>query len=122
MGLKQEDIKQLIEILQRGLVEESEPSSENNEPEIFEKSYKKNNTKKNSTKNKFLDMPESKMHKSDTEIDKLLSKHGPVARTREYSPVSVICRVCGKKESVHPTLVLEGPARYKCNKCSSSEG
>jgi hypothetical protein len=74
------------------------------------------------SKNKFEQMNEFNMHKDDTSIDKVLSKHPPVARMREFDPVSVVCRVCGKKEIVSPGLVFEGASRYKCNNCSTQAG
>lgn len=78
--------------------------------------------KQNKSKNKFEQMSEFNMHKDDTSIDKVLSKHPPVARMREFDPVSVVCRVCGKKEIVSPGLVFEGASRYKCNNCSTQAG
>lgn len=72
--------------------------------------------------NKFESMSEFRMHKDDSEIDKKLSKHPPVARTREFEPISVVCRICGKREEVSPSLVYEGPSRYKCNNCSTQAG
>lgn len=72
--------------------------------------------------NKFEQMSEFRMHKDDGEVDKKLAKHPPVARTREFEPVSVVCRICGKKETVSPSLVHEGPSRYKCNNCSTQAG
>lgn len=75
-----------------------------------------------SSTNKFDMMNEFDMHKDDLEVDKKLAKQLPVARTREFDPVSVICRICGKKEIVSPSLVHEGPARYKCNNCATQAG
>jgi lysyl-tRNA synthetase class I len=72
--------------------------------------------------NKFDQMTEARMHKDDGQIDKLLSKHPPVARMRDFDPINVVCRVCGKKETVSPTLVFEGASRYKCNNCSTQAG
>jgi hypothetical protein len=72
--------------------------------------------------NKFDQMTEARMHKDDGQIDKLLSKHPPVARMRDFEPMDVVCRVCGKKETVSPTLVFEGASRYKCNNCSTQAG
>jgi len=71
--------------------------------------------------NKFSDMPESKMHKDDSIIDKKLNRLPPSQRTRRYEPISVSCRVCGRKEKVNPVFV-ESSERYKCNKCSTSAG
>lgn len=72
--------------------------------------------------NKFEKMSEFNMHKDDGEVDKKLAKHPPVARTRDFEPISVVCRICGKKEDVSPALVYEGPSRYKCNNCSTQAG
>lgn len=72
--------------------------------------------------NKFEKMSEFRMHKDDSEVDAKLAKHPPVARTREFEPISVVCRICGKKETVSPSLVHEGPSRYKCNNCSTQAG
>lgn len=72
--------------------------------------------------NKFDQMTEASMHKDDGQIDKLLSRHPPVARMRDFEPIEVVCRVCGKKETVSPTLVFEGSSRYKCNSCSTQAG
>jgi hypothetical protein len=72
--------------------------------------------------NKFEQMSEFRMHKDDGEVDKKLAKHPPVARTREFEPVSAICRICGKKETVSPSLIDKDPSRYKCNNCSTQAG
>lgn len=72
--------------------------------------------------NLFDEMPERNMHKSDTAIDKKLNQHPPTPRSRKFSTVSVACRICGKKESIAPSLVPEDSSRYKCNKCCSSQG
>jgi hypothetical protein len=136
-----EQIKNLILLLQSML-----PNTEDRTPTANKKSKKKSiksqdqeieetpsnfNTKiktKNkrspqpSTVNKFEKMSEFSMHKDDREVDKKLSKHPPVARTRDFEPVSVVCRICGKKEDVSPALVYEGPSRYKCNNCSTQAG
>lgn len=109
MPLDNEDIKQLIAILQKGLsdepknvnVEESKPTS--------------------NKKNKFEQMPEFRMFKEDTEFDKKISKPPPSARLRQFEPITVKCRVCGKTEEISPQLV-ESVERYKCNKCSTGAG
>lgn len=125
MSLNNEDIKQLIAILQRGLSEDTDSST--NE-EVEEKITKKatrpkqpKGSKKTKFQNKFLDMAESRMHKDDIEIDRKLSKYPPTPRTRQFVPLSVVCRVCGRTEKVNPAIV-ESPERYKCNKCASSAG
>lgn len=72
--------------------------------------------------NLFDEMPERNMHKSDTAIDKKLNQHPPTPRSRKFSTVSVVCRICGKKENMAPSLVPEDISRYKCNKCCGSQG
>jgi hypothetical protein len=119
MGLNNEDIKQLISILQRGLTEDESKKTEKSNKSIKPKS--KNIKTKPERFNTFEDMPEMHMFKSDTIIDQKLQKRPPTPRTRNYKPISVICRTCGKKENVSPTL-LDSVDRYKCNKCSSSPG
>jgi hypothetical protein len=78
---------------------------------------------KQSPNNSFEKMSEFHMHKEDSAIDKILCKAPPVARVRtEASPVSVVCRICGKQELVNPSLVFESISRYKCNNCSTQAG
>jgi predicted RNA-binding Zn-ribbon protein involved in translation (DUF1610 family) len=72
--------------------------------------------------NKFEDMPERKMYKQDTEIQKKLSQYDPVPRTRQASMVDAKCRMCGKTETVSAQLLHEGAARYKCNDCARGSG
>lgn len=116
-----EQIKQIITMLQN-LLPKNEPEEEEElNPKIKTKTRSvKSKTKK--SKNKFLDMPEKDMHKSDSAIDKLLNKQPPTPRTREFVPVDVRCRICGKTESVNPAIIPESVDRYKCNKCSGSAG
>lgn len=78
------------------------------------------NIKKNAH-NKFEQMPEYRMHKEDTVIDKKLNISPPSQRNRVYQPVNVRCRVCGKTESVNPSLI-DSSERYKCNRCAASAG
>jgi hypothetical protein len=117
-NLNEDQIKGLISLLQ-GLL----PSEETEvvEPGTMNIKPKKPKKTKSSFRNKFDDMMESKMHKDDTAIDKKLAKLPPVPRTRQFTPINVVCRVCGKRESVNPALV-ESMERYKCNKCCSSGG
>lgn len=119
MGLDQDDIKQLIAILQRGLSEDSDSVEEQSSKPVQNANTKKNKAKK--TKNKFDTMAESGMHKDDVEIDRKLRKLPPTQRSRNYKPVKVKCRVCGKEEQTNPSLI-ESVERYKCNKCSTSAG
>lgn len=121
-----EQLKQLIAALQALLPQATTDTTidqEDDEPEIESPIKTKNSRQraKKATTNKFLSMPEINMHKEDAEIDKKLAKHPPVARAREFEPVNVVCRVCGKSEIVNPSLV-ESTSRYKCNKCSTSAG
>jgi lysyl-tRNA synthetase class I len=66
-------------------------------------------------------MAEYRMHKDDVLIDKKLNKLPPTQRARNYKPLKVKCRVCGKTENINPSLV-ESIERYKCNRCSTSAG
>lgn len=135
-----EQIKSLISLLQALLPEESASTNKSkkttrkkktttNEDIVDNSSqFNKNIKTKNkrsinpSSANKFEIMHEFNMHKDDLEVDKKLSKQPPVARTREFEPVSVVCRICGRRETVSPSLVHEGPARYKCNNCATQAG
>lgn len=121
MALEKEDIIALIAILQKGL-EEDEPKIKKPTSKKTARQRKSNTTKQEKQNiNKFLSMPEKDMHKADTAIDKKLAVVPPTDRTRQYNPVSVRCRVCGKEEKVNPRYV-ESKDRYKCNKCSTSSG
>jgi hypothetical protein len=128
MALDNNDIKQLIAILQKGLTDE------NNEEEISveqppTKTKHKNNIKTKKSRvsndnetNKFLSLGFDKLHKDDNAIDKLLKKNPPTARNRSVKILDVKCRVCGKAEKISASLLHESPDRYKCNKCCSSPG
>ena len=125
-----EKIKQFIGLLQSFLdtdtsltehaqnPEPADSGAKKIKPQINRKSHKKSTE----SINKFESMTEFRMHKEDVAIDKKLSKHPPVDRSREFDLVEATCRICGKKESVPPSLVFEGPARYKCNRCSATSG
>lgn len=117
-------IKELISALQALLPkEEIKPKT---------KSRHKNNikTKKTSTtkkidedsNNKFLDMPEMHMYKSDSKIDKKLSQYPPTPRNRPFKQINVTCRICGKQEAINPKILPESADRYKCNKCATGPG
>jgi hypothetical protein len=126
MPLNNDDIKQLINILQRGLI--------NDEPEITNqdavgtsdtkptRQKKKMAKKTTDSYNKFETMPEKNMHKDDTRIDKMLNKHSPTQRSREFNTIDVACRVCGRKETINSALAYDSGNRYKCNKCSRVPG
>lgn len=125
MPLKNEDIEQLIAILQKGLTNSEESSKEESIKPIVQKKQQKTNKKNNNKSefvNKFDQMMEKDMHKSDSRIDQLLSVHPPTTRSREFEPVRAQCRVCQKIEDVNPNLVFDSPGRYKCNKCSGAPG
>ena len=111
-----EQIQQIISILQSLLPDQASPATNDTKNK---KSSKQKNT---GSINKFEKMSEFHMHKEDSNIDKVLSKHPPVSRNREYEEINVTCRICGKTEMVNPDLVLEGRSRYKCNNCSTQAG
>lgn len=120
MGLNNDDIKALIAILQKGLSNDIDESSQRKKKTRLPKA-KNAKPAKEIKANKFEDMPESRMHKEDIAIDKKLAKFAPVPRNRPYTPINIQCRVCGKQESICSSLI-ESVDRYKCNKCSSSAG
>ena len=120
MALNEDDIKQLIAILQKGL------SSDNDDEPVTAKKTNGRKSKTGTTKNKkstnnFDKMPEKQMHKEDVEVDQKLHKFAPTPRRGTFKPLKIQCRVCGKVDSVHPSLV-ETMDRYKCNKCSVISG
>lgn len=123
MGLDKDDIKALIAILQKGLMDDEEVD----EPEkpVGAKTKKSSSSTKTSKKkkstNKFDKMAEFSMCKEDVEIDKKIKKPPPTARNRPFDYVKVQCRVCGKKDQVAPALI-ESIDRYKCNKCATGAG
>lgn len=116
MALDKEDIKQLIAILQKGLSDDE--SSDEPKP----KSRKRKTKQPTQSNNKFIEMGFDRLHKEDIEIDKMLKKGPPTPRRRKLSQIEVRCRVCGRKETINPSLLYESPDRYKCNKCCSSPG
>lgn len=123
-----EQLKNLINLLQTVV------DIQENAKDVDKKSQPNNATNKIKTKkprkaiqtkedtNRFESMSEFHMHKSDSAVDKKLSSQPPVARSRQFEMVDVVCRVCGKRESVNPVLVHEGASRYKCNTCSKNSG
>lgn len=129
MSLKDEDIRQLIAILQRGLSEDTDESQEDstkkrikNTKNITKQKIHKSSKQSQQSINKFDQMMEKTMHKDDTQIDRLLNVYPPSIRTRDFDPVRVQCRVCQKIEEVNPNLIFDSPSRYKCNKCSGAPG
>lgn len=133
MSLNNEDIKQLIAILQRGLINENKDHNTVNKKTnksvdtkqkkgIIPKSGGPDDKTINKTGvNKFCEMPEFHLHKEDSVFDKKVSKYPPVPRNRSFNYVKVKCRVCGKEEDISPSLV-ESKERYKCNKCCTGSG
>jgi hypothetical protein len=120
-----EQLKQFIALLQGLLPKDDKYDPPEKNEEEFVSPVRTKNPKRDPKKqrpNKFLDMPEKDMHKDDSVIDKLLTKHPPVARSREFEPISVKCRICGKTEEINPALISDSPTRYKCNNCSTSAG
>lgn len=118
-----EQIKQLISLLQQMLPENNSDNDNSDDEDISPiKTKSIRSDKIKSRKNKFVDMPEKNMHKSDSAIDKKLCVNPPTPRNRKFIPVEVKCRVCGKTEKVNPAIVPESVDRYKCNRCSSSSG
>jgi hypothetical protein len=117
-----EQIKQLISLLQQMLPEnqDTEHNLEEEQSKIKTKSVRSD--KITNRKNKFLDMPEKDMYKSDTKIDKRLAINPPTPRTRRFVPIDARCRVCGKVEKISPSIIPDSLDRYKCNRCSSSAG
>jgi hypothetical protein len=117
MPLDNDDIKQLIAILQKGLTDKSDDDTIVQDEPASKKQKRSPKTskkvKEQKSSNKFDMMFEKNMHKEDVEIDKKLAKHPPSARSREFTPVEVTCRVCGKTEEVNPSLIYDAPNRYK---------
>jgi hypothetical protein len=100
--------------------QENNTNTKKNQKKIF--STKSQNENPSTFVNKFDDMAEKNMHKGDIEIDKLLKKHPKTPRLRKQNKLDVICRVCGKKETIPSSLLVDSKDRYKCNSCSSKAG
>jgi len=124
MALDNDDIKQLIAILQKGLMDENlaEKSSVKSPKNKNNIKTKKTRVSNDNETNKFLSLGFDKLHKDDIAIDKLLKKNPPTARNRNVKILDVKCRLCGKSEKISASLLHESPDRYKCNKCCSSPG
>lgn len=112
-----EQIQQLIGLLQSLLPQED---SNNNKPNNKKRNNKKKTQPKEVSNNKFLSMPEAKMHKDDLAIDKKLAKFPPTPRSRKFTTIEVRCRSCGKTETINPVLIHD-KERYKCNRCAGSK-
>jgi hypothetical protein len=128
MALNNDDIKQLIAILQKGLGDEetiknTQKSTKSNKSKKIPQKLKRGRAGgQHDVENQFLSMGVHNMHKDDTTIDNLLKKGPPTPRNRNFKPIQVTCRSCGKKENISPVLLYETPDRYKCNSCASSAG
>jgi hypothetical protein len=122
-NLSPDQILQMISMLQKMLPKEN-TTKEHEEEIISQAAEEKPLHKKSRPKfvNKFDQMQESKLHKEDTAVDKLLSVYSPTPRHRDFDPVEVKCRVCGKSEKINPNILYDSPSRYKCNNCSRSPG
>jgi hypothetical protein len=123
MPLKDEDIKQLIAILQKGLTNDASDDNIKATNKAVKPVQKKTKNKVKTQKyiNKFDEMLEKNLHKDDIEFDKKVTKLPPVPRTRSFKPIEIQCRSCGKKESVNPNYI-DSVERYKCNKCCANPG
>lgn len=125
-NLDSNQIKQLIGLLQQMLPKTEEKTKSKKKKSVPKKQLKTVTRSKRVTdaerENKFMSMPEMNMHKSDTSIDKQLSRFPPTPRSRNFALVPVVCRVCGKSDEVSPKLIPESADRYKCNNCSSTQG
>lgn len=116
--LSPNQIKQMINMLKQMLPETEELRDEEKSSSSPIRTV---NRRPQQTENKFDQMMEAHLHKEDIEIDKKLKKYDPTPRIRKFDPIKVVCRVCGKTESVNPSIT-ENPNRYKCNDCSRSAG
>lgn len=117
-----EQIKQLITVLQALLPQENTievkaPKKTKKKSSI--RTRKSRVTQDDDVENKFLLMSERNMHKEDVKIDKLLNQNDPTPRSRKFVLIDVVCRSCGKKDKINPSLTHD-PSRYKCNNCSTS--
>jgi|694.fasta_scaffold00568_17 hypothetical protein len=122
MPLDNDDIKQLIAILQKGLSSENKTSPTTPTQSDLEHQIKPIKRNEPKTENKFISLGFHNLHKEDVAIDKMLQKNPPTPRNRQFKTIDVKCRVCGRSESINPAVLYESPDRYKCNRCSSSPG
>lgn len=125
MALEKEDIMALIAILQKGLTDDEPGLEYTEEAPVKTKTKKKRSVAKPKSQvrpNKFDEMNEKEMHKTDSQTDKKLwGNNRPTRRTRPPSMAEARCRVCGKTETVSFALAEAGD-RYKCNKCATTSG
>lgn len=127
-----EQIQNLITVLQALLPKDNKSEEESTEQNsttaaplnnpVIKTKNKKRLPNQSATTNRFEQMAEFGMHKEDTALDKALCKNPPVARTRDFEMLNVTCRICGKTETISPSLLFDSPSRYKCNNCSTQAG
>jgi|688.fasta_scaffold75245_2 hypothetical protein len=129
-NLSPDQIKQMISMLQAMLTKDtiSEPNDEpaqstQQQTNIIKTVSPRQVNKTGNLVNRFDEMMESKLHQEDRAIDQALSVHSPTPRNRRsFDPINVVCRVCGRKDSVNPSMLSDSPSRYKCNSCARSPG
>jgi hypothetical protein len=126
MALNNDDIKQLIAILQKGLeTEDDQPIAK---PKRKRAKAVKKHTKtfdNNEKVKEILGIDLKSLHREDIDIDKKLSgsrNNNYKSKRTPIKLVDVTCRICGKREQISPTLLFDSPSRYKCNSCCSSPG
>jgi hypothetical protein len=119
-----DQIKQIIGVLS-SLLDAAQQADDNKVPET-KAARSVSKTKKTKTKiqreNKFISMPEARMHKEDPELAQKLYKQPPIARNRKNQTMKAKCRVCGREEKIQSSLLYGGIERFKCNKCSTTPG
>lgn len=122
MGLNNDDIKQLIAILQRGLSDGTTEEAPVVKTKTPKKTKKESGTRsKQQRVNYFDSMKEKELHKEDILIDKKLIKNPPTPRRDKFEPLKIRCRVCGQTEAVDPSMI-DTADRFKCNKCAITAG
>lgn len=119
-SMSPKQIKQMIAMLKQMLPEDNQETEEPAEKQP--KSIRTVNRKPRQTENKFDQMIEAHLHKEDIAIDQKLKKFDPTPRIRAFDPITVVCRVCGKKEEINPAVLTDSAERYKCNNCARSAG
>ena len=120
-SMSPKQIKQMISMLKQMLPEDNNEAAEQ-EPVKQNPIKNRSSRRPQQTENKFDQMMEAHLHKEDIAIDQKLKKFDPTPRVRAFDPINVVCRVCGKKESINPALLQDTVERYKCNNCARSAG
>lgn len=126
-NLSPDQIKQMISMLQAMLPQDTIAESEHEltpkQTGTIKTVSPRQVNKTGNFVNRFDEMMESKLHQEDRSIDQALSVHSPTPRNRRsFDPINVVCRVCGRKDTVNPSILSDSPSRYKCNSCSRSPG